>query len=166
MKGLRTRGAGGARPDSRPPESQNHKHAENFFDKKRERSRPAVKNKPAFASVRDSIPALTLKTRAAVERGDKKGHYRPIAKEIRHDGFTFRQIAREGDVAIYEQKWKGCANPSVAYEVVRIRRREAREIKGKIIEAAEVYPRAEAWGIDGFTLTDKDEAFAKLREPV
>jgi hypothetical protein len=67
-------------------------------------------------------------------------------------------------VALYEQTWNGCANPSVAYEVVRIRRREAREIKGKIIEAAEVYPRPEAWGVDGFTLTDRDAAFAKLRE--
>jgi hypothetical protein len=98
------------------------------------------------------------------ERRDKKGHYRPIAKEFRHDGFTFRQIVREGDVAIYEQRWNGCANPSVAYEVVRIRRRDAREIKGKLLEAAEVYPRSEAWGVDGFTLTDKDAAFEKLRE--
>jgi hypothetical protein len=111
-----------------------------------------------------STPLLAEKTRATAERGDKKGHYRPIAKEFRHDGFTFRQIAREGDVAIYEQKWNGCANPSVAYEVVCIRRREAREIKGEIIEAAEVYSRSEAWGIDGFTFTDRDAAFAKLRE--
>ena len=106
----------------------------------------------------------TSKTSATAERGDKKGHYRPIAKEFRHDGFTFRQIVREGDVALYEQTWNGCANPSVAYEVVRIRRREAREIKGKIIEAAEVYPRPEAWGVDGFTLSDRDAAFARLRE--
>ena len=105
-----------------------------------------------------------IKPRATAERGVKKGRYRPIAKEFCHDGFTFRQIVREGDVGIYEQTWNGCANASVAYEVVRIRRREAREIKGKIIEAAEVYPRSEAWGIDGFTLTDKHAAFAKLRE--
>ncbi len=63
-----------------------------------------------------------------------------------------------------EQKWNGYANPSVAYEVVRIRRREAREIKGEIIVAAEVYPRSEAWGVDGFTFTDKGTALAKLRQ--
>jgi hypothetical protein len=120
--------------------------------------------KRALASAGDVIPSGTAKTRATAERGVKKGRYRPIAKEFRHDGFTFRQIAREGDVGIYEQKRNGCANPSTAYEVVRIRRREAREIKGKLLEAAEVYPRSEAWGIDGFTLTDKDAAFAKLRE--
>jgi len=120
------------------------------------------------ASAKRALPfpqdGFDIKTRVTAKRGDKKGHYRPIAKEFRHDGFTFRQIAREGDVAIYEQKWNGCANPSVAYEVVRIRRREAREIKGEIIVAAEVYPRSEAWGVDGFTFTDKGTALAKLRQ--
>jgi hypothetical protein len=107
-----------------------------------------------------------IETRATAERGGKKGDYKPIAKEFCHDGFTFRQIVREGDVAIYEQKWNGCANPSVAYEVVRIRRREAREIKGKIIEAAEVYPRNEQWSECGWTVPDKESAFCKLRELV
>jgi hypothetical protein len=111
-----------------------------------------------------SVPLTARKTRTTAERGGKKGDYKLIAKEFCHDGFTFRQIVRERDVAIYEQTWNGCAKPSVAYEVVRIRRREAREIKGKLIEAAEVYPRSEAWGIDGFTFTDKDAAFEKLRE--
>jgi len=124
---------------------------------------PLAKNR-GLSPAEDSIPSSTPKTRTTAERGGKKGDYKPISKEFCHDGFTFRQIAREGDVAIYEHKWNGCANPSVAYEVVRIRRREAREIKGKIIEAAEVYPKSEAWGVDGFTLTDKDAAFAKLRQ--
>jgi hypothetical protein len=119
----------------------------------------ATKSKLPF-----SHDGFGIKKRATAERRDKKGHYRPIAKEFRHDGFTFRQIAREGGVAIYEQTWNECPNPSVAYEVVRIRRRDAREIKGNILEAAEVYPRSEAWGIDGFTLTDRDAAFEKLRE--
>jgi hypothetical protein len=105
-----------------------------------------------------------IKTRATPERCVKEGHYKPLAKEFCHDGFTLRQIVREGDIAIYEQTWNGCANPSVAYEVVRIRCRDAREIKGKLLEASEVYPRSEAWGTDGFTLTDRDAAFAKLRE--
>ena len=119
--------------------------------------------KRGSASGGDRMQHPTPKASATAERGDKKGHYRPIAKEFRHDGFTFRQIVREGDVAVYEQTWNGCANPSVAYEVVRIRRREAREIKGKIIEAAEVYPRPEAWGVDGWTVTTLDAAYEKLR---
>jgi hypothetical protein len=115
-----------------------------------------------------ALPSRTIKTRARAERGTKKGHfgacYKPLPTRLRRNGFDYRQIAREGDAAIYEQTWDGCSNPSVAYEVVRIRRREASEIAGKLIGAAEVYPRPEAWGIDGFTFTDKGAAFAKLRE--
>ena len=40
---------------------------------------------------------------------------------------------------------------------------QARE-GGRFVDAAELYPRSEAWGTDGFTLTDRDAAFAKLRE--
>ena len=32
-------------------------------------------------------------------------------------------------------------------------------IGGRFIEPAEVYPNSEAWGVDGFTLTDKDATF-------
>ena len=83
---------------------------------------------------------------------------------FRRDGFDYRQIAREGHAAIYEQRWGGCADPSVCYEAVRIRRREGFQIGARLVEAAEVYPNSEAWGVDGFTLTDKDDAFGKLRE--
>jgi hypothetical protein len=48
--------------------------------------------------------------------------------------------------------------------VIRIRRREGFHIHGRFVEAAEVYPNSEAWGVDGFTLTDKQRAFAKLQE--
>ena len=94
---------------------------------------------------------------------EPKIKYKPIATEFRHDGFNYKQIAREGDIAIYEQKWTGCSNASVAYDVVRIRRHDGFVIAGKSVEPAEVYPRSDAWGTDGFTLTDKDPAFAKLK---
>jgi hypothetical protein len=38
------------------------------------------------------------------------------------------------------------------------------QIGARFIEPAEIYPNSEAWGVDGFTFTDKDVAFAKLRE--
>jgi hypothetical protein len=114
---------------------------------------------------RDVCQAPGIKTRASPERGGKKGHfYKPIATQFRHDGFNFRQIVREGDVAIYEQTWTGCADPSICYEVVRIRQREGFQVGGNFVEPAEVYPRSEAWGTDGFTLTDKDAAFNKFRQ--
>ena len=120
--------------------------------------------KRVLASVGDLIPPATAKTRAATEAGRKKGRfYKPLLTEFRRDGFQYRQIGREGDAAIYEQRWTGCAEPSVCYEVIRIRRREGFEIRGRFVEPAEVYPKSEAWDVDGFTLTDKDAAFAKLR---
>jgi len=110
------------------------------------------------------IPSLTPKASATVEGGNKKSRYKSLPKELRRDGFGFRQIARQGNAAIYEQTWNACGNPSVCYEVIRIRRREGFEIGGRRVPPAEVYPNSEAWGVDGFTLSDKDAAFAKLRE--
>ena len=111
--------------------------------------------------------AHDIKTRATAEAWGKKCHsYKPLPTLFRRDGFEYRQIARERDAAIYEQTWSGCAEPSVCYEVIRIRRREGFQIGGRFVEPAEVYPNSDAWGVDGFTLTDKDAAFAKLREVV
>jgi hypothetical protein len=114
-----------------------------------------------------SLPQGTpdIKTRATAEAWSKKGHsYKPLPIRFRRDGFNYRQIARERDAAIYEQTWSGRSNASVCYEVIRIRRREGFQIGGRFVEPAEVYPNSEAWGVDGFTLTDKDAAFAKLRK--
>jgi hypothetical protein len=111
--------------------------------------------------------ARAIKTRATAEARGKKGHScKLLPTRFRRDGFNYRQIAREEDTAIYEQTWSGRAEPSVCYEVVRIRRREGFQIDGRFVEPAEIYPRADTWGVDGFTLTDKDAAFAKLRELV
>jgi hypothetical protein len=109
--------------------------------------------------------AFAIKTRATAEaRGKKRHFHKTLATRFRRDGFEYLQIAREGDAAIYEQTWNGCSAPSVCYEVVRIRRREGFQIKGRFVEAAEVYPNSAAWGVDGLTLTDEDAAYARLRE--
>ncbi len=129
--------------------------------------RGASNVKRALAFVGDLMPPETAKTRATAEARSKEGRfYKPLPKEFRHDGFTYRQIAREGDAAIYEQRWTGCAEPSVCYEVIRIRHREGFQIDGRFVEPAEVYPNSEAWGADGWTMRDKDVAFRKLREVV
>jgi hypothetical protein len=105
------------------------------------------------------------KTRARAEGGSKKGHfYKPLAKQFCRHGFTFRQVAREGNAAIYEQCWTGCQNPSIAYEVIRIRRREGFQIGEKSIEAYELYPNSDAWGVDGFTFADRNKAWDKFFE--
>jgi hypothetical protein len=121
----------------------------------------------ALAFVGDSIPLPARKTCATAEARSEKCHsYKPLPTRFRRDGFDYRQIAREGNAAIYEQRWTGCPNPSVCFEVIRIRRREGFQIAGRFVEPAEVYPRSESWGVDGFTLTDKEAAFQKLREIV
>jgi hypothetical protein len=109
--------------------------------------------------------AFNIKTRAKSEAwGKKRYFYKSLPTRFSRDGFKYRQIVREGNAAIYEQAWSGCAEPSVCYEVIRIRRRDGFQIDGRLVEPAEVYPRSGAWGVDGFTLTDRDPTFAKLRE--
>jgi len=111
--------------------------------------------------------AFSIKTRATAEAWGKKRHsYKPLPTRFRRDGFEYRQIARERDAAIYQQTWSGCPEPSVCYEVIRIRRREGFQIGLRHVEPAEIYPKAEAWGVDGFSLTNRDAAFAKLCELV
>jgi hypothetical protein len=84
-----------------------------------------IKTERGPALVGGSIQASGAKTRATAEGGSKKGRsYKPLPKEFRRDGSAYRQIAREKDGAIYEQSWNGCRNPSISYEVIRIRRRE------------------------------------------
>jgi hypothetical protein len=117
----------------------------------------------ALASVGDLMPPVTVKTRARAKGGSEKSHYKPLPKEFRRGGFDYREIYREDDYAIYRQTWKGNEH-SAAFEVIRIRRREGFQIGGRFVEAAEVYPRSESWGTDGFALANKDAAFAKLRE--
>jgi hypothetical protein len=90
--------------------------------------------------------------------------YKPLPKEFRRGSFDYRRIALQGNAAIYEQRWTGCAEPSVCYEVIRIKRREGFEIGARFIEPAEVYPNSNVWGVDAFTVTDKDSAFARLWE--
>jgi hypothetical protein len=114
-----------------------------------------------------SLLPPAIKTRATAKAWGKKRHaYKPLPTRFWRNGFEYRQIARERDAAIYEQTWSGCAEPSVCYEVIRIRRRDGFQINGRFVEPAEIYPKADAWGVDGFTLTDKDGAFAKPRELV
>ena len=123
-----------------------------------------MKHLPIFASGR-SIPSPAIKTRSTQTPHAGNGQtYAPIKTKFRFRGFDYRQIAREGDVAIYSQTWTGCANPSVCYEVVRIRCKDEIVIKDKYYPPAEWYPSSSEWGTRGWTFCDKDAAFAKLRE--
>ena len=123
----------------------------------------SAKRGPAF--VGGSSPASAQKTSATAEGGSKKGRfYGLLKKEFRRGGFQYRQIARNKDAAIYKQTWRGCAEPSPSYEVVRIRRRDGFQIGNRFVKAAEIYPNSEAWGVDGLTFINKDKAWARFFE--
>lgn len=117
------------------------------------------------ALVEDPIQPSAPKTRSGAISTSKQGnYYKPLESDFQRGGFNYKQIAREGDVAVYEQTWRDGSEPSVCYEVIRIRRHTGKEIKGQWVDPSEFYPSATEWGKFGFTLTDKDAAFAKLRE--
>src|SRR5262249_39571330 len=64
------------------------------------------------------------KTRLAENGRLKNGTcYEPLATVFTLGPFSYRQIAREGDIAIYEQRWND--SPNVCFELIRIQRREA-----------------------------------------
>jgi len=123
------------------------------------------KIKRVLAFVGDSIPRAARKTPSNAEGGSKKAHsYRPLPTRFLRDGFDYRQITREGDAAIYEQTWSGCADASACYEVIRIRRRAGFVMDGRFVRPAEVYAPSKLWGADGFTFTNRDKASCKLFE--
>jgi hypothetical protein len=120
--------------------------------------------KPHLRIVGGLMQVSTPKTPATPEAWGKKRHfYKPLPKEFRRDDFTYRLIARERDVAIYEQIWNGNED-SAAFEVIRIRKREGFQIGVRFVKAAEVYPNSESWGLSGWTYTDNESAVHKLRE--
>ena len=124
---------------------------------------PKARLDPAF--VGDLMPPVTAKTRArAISTSKQRPYYEPLESDFQRGEFNYKQIAREGDVAIYEQTWRGCSEPSVCYEVIRIRRHNGKEIKGQWVEPSEFYPSSTEWGKYGFTFTDKEAAFAKLQK--
>jgi len=91
--------------------------------------------------------------------------YKPLPVEFQSRGFNYHQIAREGDMAIYEQRWND--SPNVCYEVVRLRRREAETFPdGRQYPAREVYPSSEQWGQHGWTVLTRDAAFDKLTQQI
>jgi hypothetical protein len=109
----------------------------------------------------------SIKTSSTENREVRKGHYEPLATTFKHDGFNYRQIAHEGDFAIYEQRWirrDGELSENVAFEVIRIQRHEATTFpNGDVYPAREGYPPSESWGVVGFTFTDQDAAFGRLK---
>jgi hypothetical protein len=105
------------------------------------------------------------KTRAGAISISKHGQcYRALERDFRRGEFNYTQLVRQGNVAVYSQTWRGFSEPSIAFEVICVRRHHGKEIKGQWVEPSEFYPSSTDWGKYGFTFADKDAAFAKLGE--
>jgi hypothetical protein len=87
-----------------------------------------------------------------------------LETEFQESGFAFRQIDRDGDVAIYEKQWLGKVDAAIGYEVIVIQRKPAQTLFGRKYPAREVYPASARWGEQGWTLTTRERALEKAHE--
>jgi len=87
---------------------------------------------------------------------------KPLADNFTHDGFVFSQLAREGDVALFEKSKPG--HSRLGYEVVIVQRHPAQTIHGRGYPEREAMPPSESWGVLGWSYSDLDSAQTKLRQ--
>ena len=85
-----------------------------------------------------------------------------LPKTFKHKGFSYQQIKREGDKAIYKQTKDGFE--STRYEVVKINRHNGYTLGGQHIAPAETYPGASQWGINGWTCLNLESAKSKYKK--
>lgn len=83
----------------------------------------------------------------------------PLSKTLRVGGYDLREIARRGDVAIYEQSKGGAV---LAYEVIRVQKLGAKEIYGRQYEPREGYPGNEQWGTQAWTCATLERAKERM----
>ena len=85
----------------------------------------------------------------------------PIETEFEDRLFRYRQVARQGDVAIYTQEHK--ASRVQRFEVVHIRtQREHTWPDGTVTPEKEAYPASASWGRRGWTFSTLAGAQAKV----
>lgn len=87
--------------------------------------------------------------------------YIPLKKKFIKNGFTFSEVKRIKNFAIYKkQKTKKI----FTYEVIYINTHNGYEIAGNKIEPSEVYPCTNEWGWRGYTFLELDSAEKKLNQ--
>ena len=78
---------------------------------------------------------------------EKQNQTEGLAAAFRKEGFDFKQIDRQGDVALFS-KTKGRVE---SFEVVIVQKHKEYEIAGNIIPAHEAMPSSEQWGAAGWS---------------
>lgn len=87
--------------------------------------------------------------------------YEPLPLEFHREGRTLRQLQRNARAAIYGLY--GLRDALYGYEVVEIRTAEAREFRGSVLPAREVYPPSSVWGTYGFSYGAAHRPWAEER---
>jgi len=85
-----------------------------------------------------------------------------LEKIFNKKGFTYTQIVREGDKAIYRQDKNDYTSSS--FEVVKIGSHNGYELNGTKIAASETYPSTSLWGIQGWTYQTLEDAKKKFKK--
>jgi hypothetical protein len=78
-------------------------------------------------------------------------NYKPLATETVKNGFRFRQLIREGDLAIFHKVGLRPHEHDAGFEVVMVGRHNGYVMAGNQIEPAETMPSPEQWGSKGWT---------------
>lgn len=87
-------------------------------------------------------------------------NYKPIKTEFRSRGFDYKQIKREGDIAVYSQTRITTGKQN--FEVILVARHKGFRVAGQEFPPAETYPTANQWGARGWTQTNLEAAEAKF----
>jgi len=82
-----------------------------------------------------------------------------VATEFTKQGYQFRQIERDGNLAIYQQTSEA---GDIHFELVRIKKHKQDYHSKRAGD--EYYPGTESWGVDGFTFLSLESAKQKLKE--
>jgi hypothetical protein len=85
--------------------------------------------------------------------------HKPIPTTFNKKGFTYTQLKREGNRAIFKQTREGSS--LINYEVVKIGKHNGYTMGGAYIEPSETYPGSSLWGIMGWTCTSIDDAIER-----
>lgn len=88
--------------------------------------------------------------------------YKTIPVTFVKKGFTYHQLKREGNRAIYRQTRPGSGLNN--YEVVKIGRHHGYTMGGTYIEPAETYPGSSVWGLCGWTCTSLEAALERYNQ--
>ncbi|WP_269526349.1 hypothetical protein [Coraliomargarita parva] len=93
---------------------------------------------------------------------------KPLPTYIEKGNFTFTQIKRKGDVAIYARcRRRPVKSGPLSYEVIKITRALQKHVLGKRVlreKGDEIYPWSEKWGSGALTCTSLEAAERRFRQ--